>query len=509
MGTHESSVNFQGLINDLADMYPYDVTDVVLIEIIANALDAKATRISIGYDASSKILTVTDNGEGMDANQFNEYHDFAAGLKTRGMGIGFAGVGAKISFNVADKVLTETQSESFSGGSNWYLQSKKRLVWDDIEPSHLSGNGTRVEVHFRADTKPSYNTSEDFVRRLRLYYLPLLDKNFLDLYERMGYYSADLKFIINGKVIEPVEVVKELALDKVKEFIPARSGKKIGYGLLGLAAQEYPLAPNMCGILLCTHGKVIKADLFNQFPGDIGPKILGFVEIPGFINFLTTAKTDFTHPRGKYKEFEALYDPIRQEFKTWLAELGIQSMEQKKDVNEALKLEQELKKLVEDIPELGEFFGFRNKKPILQQAINGSIDADLQEGAEVTLPFGEGQKGEGPAPVDVGEEDGSALTENKEKGEHKGEPITRTAKRGPKIDFVSAPERVDLAWIEGNYVIINSGHPSYAKVKADSTARRTHSLFAIGTAVQEFMAKQGGTIDTKFIARLMQAWGKR
>jgi len=43
MSIHESSVNFQNLIRDLAEIYPFDVDEVVLVELIANSLDAKPT----------------------------------------------------------------------------------------------------------------------------------------------------------------------------------------------------------------------------------------------------------------------------------------------------------------------------------------------------------------------------------------------------------------------------------------------------------------------------------
>ena len=110
MATHDCSVNFENLIRDLADMYPFEVGTVVLVELVANALDSKASKISIDFDSRTKVLIVTDNGTGMTASNFDQYHDFAAGLKTRGMGIGFAGVGAKISFNIATRVITETRS---------------------------------------------------------------------------------------------------------------------------------------------------------------------------------------------------------------------------------------------------------------------------------------------------------------------------------------------------------------------------------------------------------------
>ena len=157
MGRHQSSVNFKNLIKDLADMYPFDVGTVVLIELVANSLDSKATLIDIDYYSQGRSLVVTDNGTGMTQEDFDQYHDFAAGLKTRGMGIGFAGVGAKISFNIASQVITETRSSSYAGGSNWYLESEKNLIWDDIPPSHLDNHGTRVNVIFRKGVGLPFN----------------------------------------------------------------------------------------------------------------------------------------------------------------------------------------------------------------------------------------------------------------------------------------------------------------------------------------------------------------
>lgn len=182
MSMHESSVNFENLIKDLADMYPYDVGIVVLIELVANALDSKATLINVDYNPREKSLVITDNGTGMTQEDFDQYHDFAAGLKTRGMGIGFAGVGAKISFNIASQVITETRSSSYSGGSNWYLESKRRLIWEDITPSHLKTFGTRVNVIFRKDVSLPFDDTNSIIALLRQHYLPLLDKRFLSIW---------------------------------------------------------------------------------------------------------------------------------------------------------------------------------------------------------------------------------------------------------------------------------------------------------------------------------------
>lgn len=507
MGTHESSVNYENLIRDLAEMYPFDVAEVVLVELVANALDAGSTRISIDFDPARRVLVIADNGKGMNASDFDEYHDFAAGLKTRGTGIGFAGVGAKISFNVAERVVTETRGPGFSGGSDWYLQSKKRLVWDDIGPVHLRGNGTRVEVRFGTRAILPYSSAADLINLLHRHYLPLLDTEFLDLYESLSHYSSGLRFIVNGQTIMPGRVTERFALDKVRKFFPKRAGKRIGYGVLGLASSEYPLGPDVCGVLLCARGKVIKADLFNQFPGALGPRLLGLVEIPEFVNFLTTAKTDFIRGR-KHREFEGLYDPVRQEFKAWLGDLGVQPTEIA-GTDEAAKLERELRRLVEDIPELEDFFGFRTRKTVLQQHDEGTIAAGTHEGQDVTFPAGEGNRGEGLGPVDVGDQPGQALVEDQERGATRATPISRTGRRGPRIAFAEMQERVDLAWVDGNNVVINSGHPSYAKARSDSATRRLHCLFAIGSAIQRFKGTPDDTPDLMFVDRMMAAWGKK
>lgn len=507
MAVHESSVNYQNLIRDLAEMYPFEVPEVVFVELIANSLDAKPTAISIDFDASDSTLTIVDDGKGMNSFEFDQYHDFAAGLKTRGMGIGFAGVGAKISFNIADRVITETQSASFSGGSNWFLQSKKKLLWEDIEPTHLVGHGTRVEVAFASNTVLPYSSSEAMIGLLRRHYLPLLDIDFLNLYDNLGYYSSELRFMVNGQVVKPGHIETDFTLDRIDRFLLRAAGKGIGYGILGLADREYPVAPDLCGVILCTRGKVIKADLFNQFPGTQGPRILGLVEVPGFVDFLTTSKTDFTR-RGKHREFEKLYDPVRQEFKSWLGKLGIESIEVG-DADEAAALERELKKILSDVPELAEFFGFRARKTILQQSGSGETTASPHEGVETTLPVGEGEAGEGPGPLDLGDQPGEALAEDRESGTTPVAPISRVGRRGPKISFAEAPDRQDLAWVDGNNVVVNTGHVSYAKVRSTRTARRLHNLFAIASAIQRFLASEGDTQDLMFIDRLMAAWGSK
>ena len=127
----------------------------------------------------------------------------------------------------------------------------------------------------------------------------------------------------------------------------------------------------------------------------------------------------------------------------------------------------------------------------------------------MTFPVGEGEAREGPNLFDVGDGIGQALVEDKEAGIKPAKPISRVGRRGPKITFAEVPDRVDLAWIDGNNVVINSGHPCYIKVHDNTTAKRIHSLFAIANAVQRFVASGGDAKDLMLADRMMAAWGKK
>jgi len=527
VAVHESSVNFQSLIRDLAEMYPFEVDEVVVSELVANCLDAGATRISIEFDPNTGILVVEDNGKGMTPSEFAGYHDFAAELKIRGTGIGFAGVGAKVSFRIADRVITETRSKSFSAGSNWYLQDRRRLIWEEIKPRHLKGTGTRVEIHFGQRSPRSFESTDDLINLLRRHYLPLLDRNFLDLYDRLKIYSKELRFVVNGQIVTPFDLTCDFGLDEIKEFYPSRRRRRFGYGILGLSETEYPLVPDLCGVLVCTYGKVVKSDLFSQFPGKLGPRILGVVEVPALVQFLTTTKTDFIK-HGRHKQFEELYDPLRQEFKDWLKSLGVEPPETS-NISEAGKLEKELKKIVEDIPELGQFFGFRIQKTLFQQSAQGVPAADTSNGVSGDVPgdnvdetgveiqqegqqIGPGASGTCDREQNDGKGDSQrpriSLTVPDDQGSTRGTPISRPRRRGPKIAFVRAPDRPEMAWVEGNNVVINSGHPSYVKVRGNPQARMLHNLFAIANAIQRYLRAEGEH-DLMFVDRMMRAWGCR
>src|SRR5258708_347229 len=130
----ETRVNLRHLLEDIRDTYPFPIEEVILTELVANALDSGASEIRLTVDADQPALTVYDNGKGMSPPQLDRYHDIAASTKERGSGIGFAGLGAKLALLAANAVITETRASQSMNATRWRLEGNSRAPWELIQP---------------------------------------------------------------------------------------------------------------------------------------------------------------------------------------------------------------------------------------------------------------------------------------------------------------------------------------------------------------------------------------
>ena len=105
----ETRVDLQHLLEDLRDAYPGSIEETILTEIMANSLDSGAAMIRLFTDSAARTLTVIDNGSGMQRRDLARFHNIASSTKTRGEGIGFAGVGIKLGLLVCEEVFTESR----------------------------------------------------------------------------------------------------------------------------------------------------------------------------------------------------------------------------------------------------------------------------------------------------------------------------------------------------------------------------------------------------------------
>src|SRR5262249_10142422 len=140
-------VDLLHLLEDLRDAYPGPVEETILTEIVANSLDSGARVIGIAIDAAERTLTLVDDGRGMRRRDLARYHDVAASTKTRGEGIGFAGVGIKVALLVCREVLTETRQRGKHVATTWALASRHRAPWKWLPPPGLvTERGTALRL---------------------------------------------------------------------------------------------------------------------------------------------------------------------------------------------------------------------------------------------------------------------------------------------------------------------------------------------------------------------------
>jgi HSP90 family molecular chaperone len=125
----ETRVDLLHLLEDLRDAYTGPIEESILTEVVANALDSGATLVAFDADPAAATLTVVDNGSGMLRRELARYHDLAASSKTRGRGIGFAGVGIKLGLIVCDEVVTESRRGGRPVATSWRLASRHRAPW--------------------------------------------------------------------------------------------------------------------------------------------------------------------------------------------------------------------------------------------------------------------------------------------------------------------------------------------------------------------------------------------
>src|SRR5207247_7149532 len=163
---------------DRRDAYPGALEETILTEIVANSLDSGARRIQLAADAATAGLVVVDDGSGMRRRELARYHDIASSAKTRGQGIGFAGVGIKLGLLVCEEVLTETRRGKSHVATSWHMASRHRAPWKWVPvPGLLAERGTAVRLKLGNPLSPLLDAG--FLEgTLRRHFQPLLDAAF-------------------------------------------------------------------------------------------------------------------------------------------------------------------------------------------------------------------------------------------------------------------------------------------------------------------------------------------
>lgn len=248
----ETRVDLLHLLEDLRDAYSGSLEETIVSEIVANSLDSGADTVEFTSDPALAMLTIADNGSGMKRRELARFHDIAASTKTRGQGIGFAGVGIKLALLLCEEIITETRRGKVHVATRWRLASRHRAPWKwEPPPGVLAGRGTAVRMRLSNPLSPLLDPGfiEGSVIR---HYSPLFEPLFRPLLSEA--YPNPIRFLINGT---PVTQTRLLVADVAPiEIKLARKRKPSAIGYLLRAATSLPEESR--GVAISTLGKIIK-----------------------------------------------------------------------------------------------------------------------------------------------------------------------------------------------------------------------------------------------------------
>jgi hypothetical protein len=477
----------------------------------------------------------------MQRRELARYHDVAASTKTRGEGIGFAGVGIKLGLLVSREVVTETRRGTTHVATRWHLASRYRAPWKWIPPPGLTtARGTAVRLILTNQLSPLLDRGyvEETIRR---HFEPLLDPAFEGLLRR--HYSNGVAFEIDGR-----ELTRAGMPSAERVSIAIRLGRRRTPSVTGFIERNPPVPAGREGIAISTFGKVIKGgwDWLALAP-PAHAHVTGLVEAPDLAACLTLSKNDFIRSGARGASYLAYRKAIQEVVSRQLAEWG--------DRHDAAarprmaRLERDLERVLEDLAD--DF-------PLLRSLVDrraggqkrlpmpGRGDERVPAPLFANVPVGHVSTGEGagsppagggiakqpegsstltpasplPEPGEVPPAGDQPLPENEALAPQEGQPhphiaasagtletVTgrrRLARYGLLVQFESRPADSELGRLVDSTIWINDAHPAYTRAVA-SRSLGYHTALAVALALAPLAVEARD--EHAFITQFLAHWG--
>jgi hypothetical protein len=535
----QTRVDLRHLLEDLRDAYPGEIEETILSEVVANALDSGASSIRVLADAGERTVVVVDDGSGMGRRQLARYHDLATSAKTRGEGIGFAGVGIKLGLLVAEAVLTETRRGSTHVATRWNLASRYKAPWQWVPPPGWVGErGTAVGLHLRNPLSPLLDPG--YVETmLRLHYEPLFDASFDEMLT--PHYPDGVDFAVNGRALERSHPTDSAQRAGLAVKLP-RKRKAAASGFL--ARSSSPLPEDRRGIAVSTLGKVIRRGWDWVGLSPTTPEVVGgLIEAPALASALTLNKGDFIRAGRRGITYLAYRKAIQEAVQAQLGVWGeARDREDKARRRAARPVERDLETvlldLAEEFPALSALVerrpGGQRRLPTGTHeaeagSLGGSAARTAQEAArEAEGPVGEGVAGgsgaggtaESPEPLEAGaaatpptqetgasgrEAEAAAATGTLPPVGRASVGMRRPGRYGLAIDFEERAESAELGRLVESTVIVNTAHPAYRRAVA-SRSEGYHTALSVGLALAAVAVEPSGA--QAFLTAFLARWGE-
>lgn len=268
----------------------YSVLPNAMAELIANAYDAEATEVYIKLydDDSNKKIVVSDNGIGMTFDEVNNYFlrigrkrredDDGLSPNKRRKVTGRKGLGKLAFFGIGDTIEINTRK---NGECVYFIMN-----WNEIK----NCNETNYEPKFRKENCAKELTGTEIILS-DLKRKTGFDKNALavSLSKLFNLFDDNFKVYISLNDDENILVDSKLKYENIKAqikwLIPDTKNFNIDYlkkkNVHGeIFATEKPLKPDLRGITLFAHGRLINAP---EFFG-VGESSHGYSYFTGWLN---------------------------------------------------------------------------------------------------------------------------------------------------------------------------------------------------------------------------------
>jgi len=527
----ETRVDLQHLLEDIRDAYPGALEESIVTEMVANSLDSGAGNVHFRTDPALATLTVIDDGSGMSRRELARYHDIAASAKSRGEGIGFAGVGIKLGILASEDVLTETRRGKSHVATLWRLASRHKAPWRWVPPGGLvDGHGTAVRLRVRNPLSPLLDAGflESVLRR---HFAPLFESGFDEILA--AHYPTGVRFLVNDAGLE------RRAPSGERVPLAVRLGRRRKPAAVGYLARLPEAMPEEDqGLAVSTLGKVIKRgwDWLGLTPSDPA-RIAGLIEVPGLAESLTLNKADFirTGPRGAmYLAYrKGIQEAVAGPLAAWGA--GTDAHGEQARRRKIRPLERDLTDILsgvaDDFPLVASLIERRaggQKRLSLASGLDGGsrpgiaaghLAAAKQDG-DTTAPTAWSGVPEplptppaGPTAEAAHEDEGDVPSREATDAGKSGEDVTWPAGRGRRrrsriglsLQFESRPDDPNVGRLVESTVWINEAHPAYLRAAA-SRAEAYHLALTVALSLAPLAAEPLQT--HAFVTTFLSRWGE-
>jgi histidine kinase/DNA gyrase B/HSP90-like ATPase len=512
----ETRVDLLHLLEDLRDAYPGSLEETILTEIMANALDSGASAISFTADPAERVLTVIDNGSGMQRRDLARFHDIAASTKVRGEGIGFAGVGIKLGLLVCEEVVTETRRGKSHVASAWHMASRHRAPWKWVPPFGLvAERGTAVRLKLRNPLSPLLDGG--FLEgALRHHFQPLLDPSFDEFLS--PHYTKGVTIDVNGRRLARQRDLAPLQASLEIRLLRKRKPSALGY----LFRADNALAEDQRGLAISTFGKVIRRgwDWLGMTP-NAAERIGGLIEVPGLAACLTLNKGDFIRTGVRGATYLGFRKAIQQAVSRQLSEWGdVQPVSEQAPPREVGPLRRDLADLLEeladDFPLLASLVerraGGQKRLPLGTVGKNGDVRSFIAASVGAT-ESGANQSEQVSGAIEARPNANPTLSEpaadyagQRDELQLPGKTgVRRPAHYGLDIQFEDRSDDDNLGRLVESTVWINRWHPAYRRALA-SRSIGYHIALAVAMALAPLAVESSQ--ESKFLRTFLIRWGE-